>query len=206
MTASPASVLIVEDEQIVALDLMQTVEDLGYTVAGTASTGAEALALARTAAPDVVLMDIHLDGDTDGVAAAQSLRKASGPPVVFVTAFDDPRTVLRAKLSEPYGYLLKPFNVRELRVAIELALHHHRVRSRRDALVQHLRAALSEVTRLPDMLRMCAYCRRVAGDTGEWQPFERYLLERAGTMVSHGMCPACVDRAMPGPLEGTDGS
>lgn len=206
MTASPPSVLVVEDEQIVALDMIQTVEDLGYRVAGMASTGAEAVALALATAPDVVLMDIHLEGDTDGVAAAQSLRKASGPPVVFVTAFDDPRTVLRAKLSEPYGYLLKPFNVRELRVAIELALHHHRVRSRRDALVQHLRAALSEVTRLPDMLRMCAYCRRVATDAGEWQLFETYLLERAGTMVSHGMCPACVDRVMPGPTEGTHGS
>lgn len=197
MTAPPPSILIVEDEQIVALDMSETIEDLGYRVAGTASTGEAAVTLTDTLSPDLVLMDIRLDGPLDGISAAERIRHVGGPPVVFVTAFDDERTLSRAKFSEPYGYVLKPFNMRELRIAIEMALYHHRMQGEREALTRELREALQGVTHLKELLSMCAYCRRVVDEAGEWQSIETFLQRRTGTTVSHGVCPDCLASMMP---------
>lgn len=192
MTATPARVLIVEDEQIIALDLAQTLEDLGYRVAGVASRGDEAVVLAQSRQPDLVLMDIHLTGPTDGVTAAEKIRSTSGLPVVFITAFDDAKTIGRAKFTEPYGYLIKPFDTRELRVVIEMALYHHRMQREREELTRQLRDALHEISTLKDLLRMCSYCRRVADDEGQWHSVEAFLQQRTGTTVSHGICPDCL--------------
>ena len=189
-----ARILIVEDEQIVALDMRDTLREMGYDVVGTTGRGEQAVDLARTLTPDLVLMDIHLAGPLDGVAAADRIRQAGGPPVVFVTAFDDTRTVDRAKVGEPYGYLLKPFNVRELRVVIEMALFHHRMQQERARLTRELRDALREVAQLQELLQMCAYCRRIADDDGGWEPFETFLRKRTGTSVSHGICPECFEK------------
>jgi len=188
---APASILIVEDEAIITLDLEQMVAELGYSVAGTASSADEALELARTTSPDLVLMDINMGEAPDGTMAAMRLHLAGGPPVVFVTAYDDERTLARAKYSEPFGYILKPFSLRELRVVIEMALYHARMQREREVLAQRLRGALTEITKLQQMLRMCSYCRRVADEQGGWTSIERYLEERTGTTVSHGMCPDC---------------
>jgi CheY-like chemotaxis protein len=192
MTATTPRVLIVEDEQIIALDLAEMLDDLGYQVAGTASRAEEAVALAQSLTPDIVLMDIHLAGPTDGVTAARQIRATSDIPVVFVTAFDDAKTVGRAKFTEPYGYLIKPFGQRELRVVIEMALYHHRMQRERDALTRQLRDALEEISSLKDLLRMCAYCRRVADDDGQWHSVEHFLQQRTGTTVSHAICPDCL--------------
>ncbi len=192
----PARVLIVEDEQIVALDLRETLERLGYQVVGSASDADEAKRLADTTAPDLVLMDIHLQGTTDGITAADRIRANGGPPVVFVTAFDDARTLARAKITEPYGYLLKPFNVRELRATIEMAIFHHRMQQERAELMRQLRETLEEVTQLRQLLHMCAYCRRIADDEGHWEPLETYLRKHTGTSISHGACPECVERLL----------
>ena len=118
-------VLIVEDERIVALDLQYQLRRLGYTVSDVASSGEEALRRTEKARPDVVLMDIRLGGTLDGVETAEILRDEFDVPVVFLTAYADDRTLQRAKASEPFGYLLKPFEERELQVAVELALYRH---------------------------------------------------------------------------------
>lgn len=195
--ATAASILIVEDEAIIALDLEQMLEELGYRVAGTASSAAQAVELGRTLQPDLVLLDINLGDASDGTVASMRLHADGGPPVVFVTAYDDDRTLAKAKLSEPYGYILKPFSLRELRVVIEMALFHHRMQGERERLTQQLREALQQVTHLQRMLRMCAYCRRVVDEHGQWQSLERYLEQRTGTTVSHGMCADCEARLAP---------
>jgi signal transduction histidine kinase len=118
-------VLIVEDERIVALDLQYQLRRLGYTVSDVASSGEEALRRTEKTRPDVVLMDIRLGGTLDGVETAEILRDQFDVPVVFLTAYADDRTLQRAKASEPFGYLLKPFEERELQIAIELALYRH---------------------------------------------------------------------------------
>jgi len=120
---SQASIMVVEDEYIVANDLKNQLEELGYRVTSLRGSGEEALQAAEGERPDLVLMDIMLDGAMDGVQAAQLLRQRSGVPVIFLTAYADGEVVERAKRTEPYGYLLKPFDTRELGASIEMALY-----------------------------------------------------------------------------------
>ena len=123
---NPTAILIVEDEFILANDLALRLQDLGYAVVGVAATGADAVALADRQHPNLVLMDIHLQGPLDGVDAALEIRRRQRLPVVFLTAYADDDTLQRAKLAEPFGYILKPFEDRELRTLIEIALYKHR--------------------------------------------------------------------------------
>ena len=123
-------ILIVEDEGIIAADLANMVRRLGHAVVDTASTGAEAITKAEQLRPDLVLMDIMLAGDMDGVTAAEVIRRRLHLPVVFLTAHTDPATLGRAKLTEPFGYIVKPVVERDLRVGIEMALHKHAMEQR----------------------------------------------------------------------------
>jgi PAS domain S-box-containing protein len=130
MTQPAERVLVVEDEAIVAMDISVMLRGLGYEVLGPAATGAEALEFAVRSRPDLVLMDIMLRGGMDGVEAARRIREETGAPVVYLTAYADESTLRRAKVAEPLGYLLKPFEERELRTTIETALHKHRTEAR----------------------------------------------------------------------------
>ena len=134
-------ILIVEDEAIVAMDLKLHLQDLGYGVAGLASTGEEAVALATSLRPALVLMDITLGTGMDGIDAARHMQ-ALGLPVVFLTAFADEATLMRAKDSAPYGYLLKPFDERSLHSTIEMALYRHRMEQELKASESRLRAII----------------------------------------------------------------
>ncbi|MBU7019373.1 MAG: response regulator [Theionarchaea archaeon] len=117
-------IVVVEDESIVAKDIKRRLQNLGYTVSAIVSSGEEALEVAREN-PDLYLMDIVLRGEIDGIAAAERLRTQFGIPVIYVTAHADEKTLGRAKMTEPYGYILKPFEDRELHTAIEMALYKH---------------------------------------------------------------------------------
>lgn len=120
--SAKATILIVEDETIVALDMRQRLEKLGYQVCGIASTAAIAIDKYRQCRPDLVLMDIKLKGDQDGIEAATVIQQEGGPPVIFVTAFTDAATIERVHAASPFGYIVKPFHEREVSIAIELAL------------------------------------------------------------------------------------
>ncbi len=120
-----ARVLVVEDDGVLALDLAETLDDLGYTVAGTATRGEEAIDLARRLHPHLILMDVGLAGDIDGIAAAEAIRDEHDVPVVFLTAHADDDTLNRATRSEPSAYLVKPFKPPDLRCVIEIALARH---------------------------------------------------------------------------------
>jgi PAS domain S-box-containing protein len=122
---SSATILIVEDERIVARDIQSRLTRLGYTVVGLTRLGEEAVRLAAEMRPDLVLMDIRLEGPMDGVTAAQEIHNRLQLPVVYLTAFADEETLQRARVTEPFGYILKPFEERELRTAIEMALYKH---------------------------------------------------------------------------------
>jgi PAS domain S-box-containing protein len=116
------TILIVEDEPIVALDLQQAVEELGYRVAGIAESAEEALVAVEKHRPQLALMDISIAGSMDGIQAAKILRKWFFTPVIFISAFSDERTIARAAKEMALGYLTKPFRSRELAATIELAL------------------------------------------------------------------------------------
>ncbi len=118
-------ILVVEDEAIVAEAIRRRLQKLGYTVPATASSGEEAIKKVEENNPDLVLMDIVLQGEMDGIEAAEQIHTRFDIPVVYLTAYSDEKTLLRAKITEPFGYIIKPFKERELQVAIEIALFKH---------------------------------------------------------------------------------
>jgi diguanylate cyclase (GGDEF)-like protein len=120
-----ASILVVEDEVIVAQDIRRTLIGLGYEVSATVATGAGAFRAAEICPPDLVLMDIRLKGPLDGVGTAARLQEKHGMPIVFLTAHSDDATLARVKGTLAHGYIIKPFTDRELRTAIEIALSRH---------------------------------------------------------------------------------
>lgn len=122
---TPARILILEDDRVVARDIQRQLTRIGHEVLGMAVRGEDAVALALEMRPDLVLMDIQLGGEIDGVEAARQIRRQCHSPVVFLTAYSDDDTLRRASQAEPFGYLLKPFEDSQLRTVIEMALYKH---------------------------------------------------------------------------------
>jgi two-component system response regulator LytT len=122
---SKTNILIVEDESIVAKDIAQSLKKLGYNVIETASSGEAAVIIAGEKKPDLVLMDIMLKGEMSGIDAANFIHEKNNIPVIFLTAYADESTLSKAKISEPYGYIIKPFKEIDLHSNIEMALYKH---------------------------------------------------------------------------------
>jgi len=145
---TPQSILVVEDESVVARDIQNSIGRIGHEVAGWATTAEEAISLAEEHDPDLVLMDIRLGGEVDGITAAEHIRERFDIPVVFLTAFADDQTLSRAKIVGPYGYILKPFEEADLRIAIEMGACKHKL----DRKVSEANRALAEETDFLDAL------------------------------------------------------
>jgi DNA-binding NtrC family response regulator len=143
MSEQAITILIVEDEQIVAVAIEGQLQRLGYRVLGIAASGEEACRKAAQLEPDLVLMDVRIEGKMDGIEAAQRIRRSRDVPVVFLTAYSDVDTVERAKMVEPYGYIIKPFDPRDLQTTIEMALHKGNVDRRLRESHENLRAILN---------------------------------------------------------------
>lgn len=126
MAVAP-KILVVEDENVVALDIQRDLISFGYAVPATAASGEEAIELAAALRPDLVLMDIRLRGAIDGIEAADEIRARFNIPAIYLTAYADPETLGRARLTGALGYLIKPFGERELHAAVEVALYRHRL-------------------------------------------------------------------------------
>ena len=130
------SVLVVEDESIVAKDIQNSLKKLGYTVPSVENSGEDAIDAAGEHKPDLILMDIMLKGEISGIEAAEQIRRRYQIPVIFLTAYADESTLSKAKVTEPYGYIIKPFKEIDLHTSIEMALYKHgkeqEVRKERD--------------------------------------------------------------------------
>jgi PAS domain S-box-containing protein len=124
---SKPRILVVEDEAITALDIRSRLERSGYSVSAIASSAAQAVTQLSDSGSDLVLMDIRLQGEMDGIQAAEAIHARFGTPVVYLTAYADRDTLERAKRTEPYGYLLKPFEEKEIQTTIEMALYKHQM-------------------------------------------------------------------------------
>lgn len=122
---SKINVLVVEDESIVSKDIQHSLKKLGYNVVGSSPTGEKAIELAGSEHPDIVLMDIMLKGEMNGIEAASEIKKRFSIPVIFLTAYADESTLSKAKITEPYGYVLKPFKEIDLHTTIEMAIYKH---------------------------------------------------------------------------------
>ena len=140
-----ANILIVEDESIVAQDLQFILEDLGYNASETANSGELAIQKAAQINPDLILMDIRILGEIDGITTAQRILQQFDIPVVYLTAYADDDTIARAKLTSPYGYIIKPFEERELRTTIEIALYKHQQEKQLKENSQWLKTVLNSI-------------------------------------------------------------
>jgi DNA-binding response OmpR family regulator len=195
---STPRVLVVEDEGIVALQIRTTLEEHGFKVTDTCASAEEAFASISNDPPDLVLMDMKLQGEFDGVEAASAIQASTRVPVVFLTAHSDDVTVERARRAEPYGYLLKPFNPQELCITVEVALHKHKLDEEKRQLTDALAEALAKVRSLSGLLPICSSCKKIRDGAGEWSPLEVYIRSHSEAEFTHGMCPECLKRFYPG--------
>jgi two-component system sensor histidine kinase/response regulator len=193
--ARPDRVLIAEDEGLIALAMRKTLVEQGYDVVAVVATEGEAVAAALHDRPDLILMDIHLKGPSDGVAAATEIHRQLDVPIVFLTAYADRDTLDRAKVAAPHGYLVKPVSGSELRATIEMALHRHRAdRDARDQLrlLRELQARMP----LGDL------------DTAERQIEQQVALRTADLVAENAELEAfaaAVAHDLQAPLRGIDG-
>jgi DNA-binding LytR/AlgR family response regulator len=123
---SKVNILVVEDESIVSKDIQNSLKKLGYNVIGSSATGEEAVTLANEFHPDIILMDIMLKGEMSGIDAAAEIKRTINIPVIYLTAYADESTLNKAKITEPYAYILKPFKEIDLHTSIEMALFKHK--------------------------------------------------------------------------------
>ena len=189
-------ILIAEDEAVTALDLKRELIALGYEVTGIADNASDAMNAAAAQKPDLVLMDIHLSGRMEGIVAASAIRGCEGIPVVFLTAHSDQTTLDRALLASPFGYILKPFQVRELKVTIEVALYKHRKEAENQRLIAELEAALGKVKLLSGLLPSCASCKKIQDAKGQWHALEEYIHSHSEADFTHNLCPDCTEKVL----------
>ncbi len=138
-------IMIVEDESLVARDIENMAVSLGYEVCGVASSGEEAVAMAARLHPDLILMDVIIKGNLDGISAAEKIWETYRIPLIYVTAYADELTLKRAKITEAFGYILKPFDERELKVTIEMAFYKSRMGMRLQEREEWLSALLKSI-------------------------------------------------------------
>ena len=126
-----AKILIVEDEAIIAAEIESNLQSLGYEITSVVNTGKKAIEKVEIDKPDIILMDIRIKGEMDGIDAAEIIRSRFGVPVIFSTAYTDEERIQRAKITMPFGYLLKPIQDRDLKVTVEMALYVAKVEAER---------------------------------------------------------------------------
>ncbi len=145
-----AKIMIVEDDAITALDLENQLKQLGYGVTAKVSYGKDAIQKVKDNAPDLILMDIVLKGEVDGIEAAEEIRTQFDIPVIFLTAFADKGRLERAKLTYPFGFILKPFQDKDLEVTIEMALYVAKIDAERRQAEEEIRKIKESYDRITD--------------------------------------------------------
>ncbi|MBN2290226.1 MAG: response regulator [Candidatus Glassbacteria bacterium] len=194
---SKSRIIIVEDEYVVAVDIQKALESLGYDVPAIESTAESAIAKAEQIKPDLVLMDIVLKGEMDGIEAAEQIRSSFNIPVIYLTAYASEEILEDAKITEPFGYLVKPFNTNNLRSTIEMALHKAKIERRREEYVLELQDALARAKTLNGTLTICSACKKIRIQKNQWDHIEEYLREHSDVEFTHGICHECAKKLYP---------
>ncbi len=186
-------ILIAEDDPTIAQDLKYKLENLDYEVAGITHYAEQAVDLVKTLRPDLVLMDIQLAGEMDGIQAAEQIRILR-VPLVYVSGYCDGPVLQRAQLTEPYGYILKPFRTSDLRISVEMSLQRHRAEQERERLLKRFEEVLASVKTMTGRLSICCYCKKIRDEAGDWPEVETYVMNHSHASFTHGMCPDCFTR------------
>jgi len=184
-------IMIVEDEALLAADLSDNLTEMGYTVTYV-SSGEAALDRFESFNPDLLILDIQLKGKLDGIQTADRLRNKRPLAIIFLTAFADDELIHRAKVSEPFGYLVKPVTIKMLHTNIEMALYKFRMEQERNRLLIELQQAHNQLKKLQRFLPICAGCKKIRNDEGYWKEVEEYILDNLDVNISHGLCPDCI--------------
>lgn len=190
-------ILVVEDESIIAADIVMSLRNLGYEVIAAVASGEQAIKKVESDKPDLILMDIAIKGKMDGIETAGRIRSQFKVPVVYLTAYAGEKTLERAKITGPFGYIIKPFEAMDLRVAIEIGLYKAEVEAEREQLITDLQETLQEVRTLSGLLPICAWCKKLRDDEGYWKSVEDYIGERTKAEFTHGICPECTNKYFP---------
>ncbi len=209
-------IVVAEDESLVALHIRAMLEGMGYEVAGVAASGEEIVAAAEATRADLVLMDIMLRGEMDGIRAAEKIRERRSVPIIYLTAYADEATLERAKRTQPFGYLLKPFDERELYTAIETALFKHAIESRLKERERWLTTILSGIAdgvistdRAGRVTFMNPVAEALTGRTGgAWRGRalrEALTILRERTRKPVDLSPRGIQRMQDGPMEERSG-
>jgi CheY-like chemotaxis protein len=189
-----ARIMIVEDEGIVAEAVQLNLQNLGYEVTSIELSGEEAIKRTDEEKPDLVLMDIMLGGEMNGVETADQMKSRFNIPVIYITAYADEEMLDRAKITEPFGYIVKPIEDRDLHISIEMALYKHKMEMERERLISELKDALAHIKTLRGLLPMCAWCKKIRDDKGYWAQVEVYMEKHLDATFTHGICPECLKK------------
>jgi CheY-like chemotaxis protein len=192
-----ARILVVEDDKNVAAVLEARLESFGHEVCAIAASGQTAIDSALRLKPDIILMDILLEGEMNGIEAAERIKAQSDVPIIFLTCLNDPDVLARAIDTNPYGYLVKPYDNAALRSSIEITLIKHRAEKEKENLITQLQDALMQVKRLSGLLPICAACKRIRDEEGGWRQIEEYIAVHSEADFSHGICPQCAEKLYP---------
>jgi CheY-like chemotaxis protein len=194
---TPAKILVVEDDVNVAVVLEARLESFGYKVCDIAHTGPKAIQGAQKHQPDIVLMDIMLKGDMNGIEAAEKIGETSDVPIIFISCLNDSAILDRAIQTNPSGYLVKPYENAELRSCIEISLVKYRAAKEREKLITELENALLQVKKLSGLLPICAACKKIRDEKGGWQQIEDFIATHSEADFSHSICPQCAQKLYP---------
>ncbi len=187
-----SSILVVEDDVSVATVLESRLESFGYRICGVVNNGPDAIDAAFRRHPDLVLMDILLEGGMNGIEAAHEISNRSDVPIIFLSCLGEREVIDDALRTNPYGYMVKPYDNGELRSTIEIALVRHQAAQERERLIQQLEQALHQVKQLSGLLPICSSCKKIRDHQGSWHPIETYISSRTEANFSHGLCPNCI--------------
>jgi len=169
LAMAKSRIMIVEDEWTVAEEIKMVLQGMDYDVTSMSSSGEEAVQNAEKDKPDLVLMDIVLEGEMDGIAAANEIRSRFNIPIIFLTAYTDDKILERASITGPFGYIVKPFINEDLKISIEIALYKFRMERERKRFIEELQGALPKITSLSGLLPVCPSCKKVRDADGDWK-------------------------------------
>jgi CheY-like chemotaxis protein len=192
-----ANILVVEDDINVATVLQARLESFGYRVCALASSGAKAISCAMEHSPDLILMDILLEGDMNGIEAAEQILQRKTIPIIFLSCLSEQGILDRAIQTNPFAYIVKPYDNAELRFTIEITLIKDKAAKERDKLIKKLETALQDVKKLSGLLPICASCKRIRDENDNWHQIEHYIASHSEADFSHSICPDCAHRLYP---------
>lgn len=184
-------VLVAEDDPLVSEMIVRSLPQTDYSVIGRAIDGLMAIEMVRSLQPDVVLMDVAMP-KLDGIDATQRIQAVHPTPVVVLTAYDNPDLVAQASAAGAGAYLVKPPYPREMDRAITIAMARFEDMRALRRLNAELEETLSKVKTLSGLLPICAGCKKIRDDEGNWHQIEVYITNHSEADFSHGLCPDCL--------------